>query len=431
VDHLPHLRVTEHPIGHPPASACSTGHYFASPLPFPKDAPTNAMPSLPPPPSPTSSPSSPSSPDRRIPRAYRGVERRQRSRPSRGGPDSGYLSKLTRAERAAIKTASLRRAAFTQQTHQIASSSLWTAPKGAPPAPTATTKPRRHRPPTPSPLPAGHIPALSLAHVPYDCERDESPGFDADVEFEAAEVPRRDRRAYVGAKERLTIVIPGGKSEAYVAMAFERSCSLADDSDDGPSAVHRRISSSSSSSLFASSPPTGRFSLTSEGSEVTSGEMGKGKTGLKIKIPIPNPLFMLSLRLAGSCRVSDKEAMAECTFPGTRTHFSESSGYLSPTGTSSTSSGSGSGLNNVLMASQDRRHRQHPDHVPLFVRVGAGDVASRSRTPHAALSPPSRSPSPENRVTRRIARRAALAPYCAIDRLQVTGLSKGLCLVPY
>ena len=143
---LPHLRVTEHPIRHPPASAYSTGHYFASPLPFPKDAPTNAMPSLPPPPpSPASSPSSPSSPNCHIPCAYCGVERRQRSRPSRGGPDSGYLSKLTCAKRAAIKTASLRRAAFTQQMHQIASSSLWAAPKGPPPAPTATTKPRWHR----------------------------------------------------------------------------------------------------------------------------------------------------------------------------------------------------------------------------------------------------------------------------------------------
>ena len=214
-------------------------------------------------------------------------------------------------------------------------------------------------------------------------------------------------------------------------MAFEQSCSLADNSNNGPSTVHRRISSSSSSSLVAPSPLTRRFSLISEASEITSGEMGKGKTGLKIKLPTPNPLFMLSLQLAGSCRVSDEEAMAECAFPRTRTHFSESSGYPSPTGTSSTSSGSGSGLNNVLMASQDRRHRQHPDHVPLFVRVGTGDVASYSRTPLAALTPPSWTSSPDNRVARRIARRAALAPYCAVDRLQVTRLSKGPCLVPY
>ena len=390
------------------------------------------MPSLPPPspPSPSSSSSS-SSPDRRIPRAYHGVERRHRSRPSRGGPD--YSSKLTRAERAAIKAASFRRgrAAFTQQTHQIAPSSLWTAPKGAPPTLTATAKARRHRPPTPSLIPSGHITSLSLAHVPYDCERDESPGFDADVEFEAAEVPRRDRRAHVGAKERLTIVIPGGKSEAYVAMAFERSCSLADDSDDAPSAVHRGISSSSSSSsLFAPPSFTERLSLTSEDSEMTFGEKGKGKTGLKIKIPVPNPLFMLSLRLASSCRVSDEEAMAECPFPGTRTHFSESSsGYSSPARTSSTSSSSGSGLDNASMASRDRR--QHPDHVPLLVRVGAGDVASRFHPPLAALTPPSRSSLPESRVARRIARRAALAPYCAVDRLQVTRLNKRPYLVPY
>lgn len=373
-------------------------------------------------------PSSPPSPDHRIPRACHGVERRQRSRPSRGGPD--YSSKLTRAERAAIKTATLRRVAFTQETHQITSSSQWAAPEGAPPVPTATAKDRRHRPPTPSPIPTRHITALSLAHVPYDCERDESPGFDADVEFEAAEVPRHDRRAHVAAKERLTIVIPGGKSEAYVAMAFERSCSLADDSDGVPSAVQRGISStSSSSSLFDPSPSAGRLSLTSD-SEMTSAEKGKGKTGLKIKIPIPNPLFMLSLRLADSCRVSDEEAVAECPFPGTRTHFSESSGYPSPLGTSSTSSSSGSDLDNVLMASRDLR--RHPDHVPLLVRVGPRDVSSRSHaTPFTALTPPSRPPSPEGRVARRIARRAALAPYCAVDRLQASRLSKRPRLVPY
>jgi hypothetical protein len=214
-------------------------------------------------------------------------------------------------------------------------------------------------------------------------------------------------------------------------MAFERSCSLADDSDGIPSTVHRvtSSSSSSSSSLFAPSPSAGRLSVTSEDSEMTSAEKGKGKSGLKIKVPIPNPLFMLSLRLADSCRVSDEEAVAECPSLGTRTHFSESSGYPSPLGTSSTSPSSGSGfkLDGALMASPDRRHSNH---VPFLVRIGAGDVASRSCAPFASLTPPSRPPSPEGRVARRIARRAALSPYCAVGRLQVTRLSKRPRLVP-
>jgi len=49
---------------------------------------------------------------------------------SHRGPD--YFLKLTHAKCAAIKTASLRHRAFTQQTYQIASSP-WTVPRGAPP----------------------------------------------------------------------------------------------------------------------------------------------------------------------------------------------------------------------------------------------------------------------------------------------------------
>ena len=55
----------------------------------------------------------------------------QCSQLSHRGPD--YFLKLTHAKCAVIKTASLHHAAFTQQTYQIASSSLWTAPRSAPP----------------------------------------------------------------------------------------------------------------------------------------------------------------------------------------------------------------------------------------------------------------------------------------------------------
>jgi hypothetical protein len=223
-----------------------------------------------------------------------------------------------------------------------------------------------------------------------------SPGFDADVEFEPTEVAWRHHRAHISAKERLTIIIPGGKSEAYVAMAFERSCSLANDNDDDAGTVHHGLSSSSSPS-FIPPPSAERFLLSPE-------EGGKGKekekTGLKIKVPVSNPLFMLALRLAGSCRVSDEAAVAESpSYPGTRTGF-PGSGFSSPMGTSSSSSASGS--DNVMMVSQDRS--QGPDQDPLFVRVDAGRA---------------RAPSPEGRVARRVARRAALAPYCASDRLHI------------
>src|SRR6267142_1064538 len=346
VDCFPHLRVTEPPIGHPPAGACFTDNYIASPLPFPEDPATNIMPPLPPPPSSPSPSPSPSPHDHRIPRACHGVERRQRSRPSsRGGTDN--FSKLTRAERAAAKNASSRRVTFAQHTHQIASSSLWSPPNDAPLAHTATPKPKRHRAPTPLPIPAGHVTNLIRACASFGFERDMSPGFDADVEFEPAEMTPRHHRAHVGTKERLTIIVPGGKSEAYVAMAFERSCSLAGDNGDNDDVA----STDGMSSSFIPSLSSERLLLASE--EVTSRDKGKGKTGLKIKIPVPNPLFMLSLRLASSCRVSDQAAMAECPpYPGTRTRFLES-GYSSPTGT--LSSGSGSSSDNVMMmVSQDR-----------------------------------------------------------------------------
>ncbi|KAH9988062.1 hypothetical protein BJV77DRAFT_964596 [Russula vinacea] len=230
MDFLPHLRVTEHPIGSPPASACpiASGNYIASRLPFLEDATANAVTPLSPLPTPPPPPS-PSSQHDRIPRACHGVERRQRSRPSsRGGADYLHFSKLTRDERAALKTAPSRRVAFAEHAHQIASSSLWTSPDDAPPATpvlaTATGK-LKSRPPTPGRATR----FFDAASVSFGGdERDESPGFDADVEIEPAEVARRDSEQ-IGDKERLTIIVPGGKSEAYVAMAFERSCSLGAD----------------------------------------------------------------------------------------------------------------------------------------------------------------------------------------------------------
>jgi hypothetical protein len=252
-------------------------------------------------------------------------------------------------------------------------------------------------------MPAGHVADLGRARASFDCERDISPGFDADVEFEPTEVAWPHHRTHISAKERLTIIIPGGKSEAYVAMAFERSCSLANDSgdnDDDARTVHHGLSSPSSPS-FIPPPSAERFLLSpEEGGKEKEKEKEKEKTGLNIKIPVPNPLFMLALRLAGSCHVSDEAAVAEsASYPGTRTGF-PGSGFSSPMGTSSSSSASGS--DNVMMVSQDRS--QGPDQVPLLVRLDAG----RTRTP-----------SPEGRVARRVARRAALAPYCASDRLHI------------
>lgn len=382
MDILPHLRITEHLIGSPPVGACPTGNYTASPLSCLEDATINAVP----PPSllPPTPPSSPPLHHGHVPRACHGVERRQRSRPSsRGGADYHSLSKLTRGERAALKTAPSRRVAFAEHAHQIASSSLWTL-EGALPAATvpvsatanATAKLKHRRPPTP-----GHVASFDVACTSFGDERDESPGFDADVEFEPVEVAPQHGREQVGDKERLTIIVPGGKSEAYVAMAFERSCSLgaddADDEDDGDeddcpaSAVHHD-------------------------SDMSTDE----KTGLKIRIPMPNPLFMLSLRMASSCRVSDGAQAPEDT-------------------------GDDDGPR-LQLGNQDRDRDQCQNlNSRLLVRAGSA-FSSRSPTPPVAPPP---SPVPfEGRAERRVARRSALAPYCAIDRLHLSRASEKLCL---
>jgi hypothetical protein len=386
MDFLSNLRVTEHPIRSPPAGACPTGNYITSPPPFLEDATTNALP----PPSPVLLPTSPSSPSSfhdRIPRASHGVERRQRSRPSsRSGADYLHFSKLTRDERAALKTASSRRVAFAEHAYQIASSSLWTSPDDAPPSTTVLatgtgtgTGKLMHRPPTPR-----YATSFDFACASLDDDDDErdaspgSPGFDADVEFG----PQHGGPEQVGDKERLTIIVPGGKSEAYVSMAFERSCSLStgdhhedggdDDGDDDchASSVHQSHDMS---------------------------EMNE-KTGLKIRIPVPNPLFMLSLRLASSCRVSDEECLGAAT---ANTYATDDDCIQSGTMTMQ-----GQGQNQEL---------DFPNLNPLRVRADSSFASSRSPTPPVA-PPPSPAPS-DGRAERRVARRAALAPYCAIDRL--------------
>ena len=390
MDFLPNICAKEHPIGSTPVGACPTGNFIANPPPFLQVATTNAVPSASSLLMPPTSSSSPSSQHDRIPRACHGVERRQRSRPSpRGGADYLLFSKLTRHERAAHKSVASRRVAFAEHAHQIASSSSWASPDDAPPSTTvrssaAATNKFKRRPPTPR-----YATSFDFACPSLDDDDDErdaspgSPGFDADVEFEPAELAERSLEQ-VGDKERLTIVVPGGKSEAYVAMAFERSCSLStedDDDDSTSSAVHRSHD----------------VSDTNE------------KTGLKIRIPVPNPLFMLSLRLASSCRVSDEEEGYTRAAAAARTGDDEDDNFRPR---------SESGM------TQDQERGRDP----LPIRAGGFEFfASSSRSPSPLVAPPP-SPTPEGRAERRVARRAALAPYCAIDRLHAVRAGERPCL---
>jgi hypothetical protein len=396
MDFLPNLRVTERPIGSTPAGTCPTGNYIASPPPFLEDATTNA---LAPPSSllmPLTSSSSPSSQHDHIPRACHGVERRQRSRPSsRGGADYLHFSKLTRHERAAHKTAASRRVAFAEHPHPFASSSLWISPDDAPPSTTVLTTATaagelKRRPPTPRYATSFDVACSSLD----DDERDASPGspgFDADVEFEPTEEAQRGREQ-VGDKERLTIIVPGGKSEAYVAMAFERSCSLStEDDDDGDC-------------------PSGAVHQSHDVSDTNE------KTGLKIRIPVPNPLFILSLRLASSCRVSDEEEQAE--MEEGYTAAAHTTGDDEDDGPPQSQSG--------MMQDQERDRQNHLNTLPIPIQAGGFFASSRSPTPPIAPPP---SPAPlEGRAERRVARRAALAPYCAIDRLHAVRARERPCL---
>lgn len=391
MDFLPDLLVPEHLIGSTPTGA---GNYVASPPPFLEDPTTNA---LPPPSSllmpPMSSRSLFSQYDH-IPRACHGVERRQRSRPlSRGGADYLHFSKLTRHERAAHKNAASRRVAFAESMHMFASTSLWISTDDAPPLTTATdTGKLKRRPPTPR-----YATSFDVACSPLDDdERDASPGspgFDADVEFEPAEVEQRSREQGDD-KERLTIIVPGGKSEAYVAMAFERSCSLStEDEDDYPSGdVHQSHDSSDTNE----------------------------KTGLKIKIPVPNPLFMLSLRLASSCRVSDEEEQAEMKEGYTGTGAGAAA--TAHNGDDDDDDDEGPKSQSGMTQDQEQDHRNH-----LNPGTGGSFFAS-SRSPTPPVAPPSSPAPPEGRPERRVARRAALAPYCTIDRLHAARARGRPCL---
>ena len=318
-----HLRVTEHSIGLPPSAP---PNYVASPLPFP---------------------SVPSPSDRCVPRMCHSVERRQRSRPSSRAIEQ--YPKLTRGERMAIKTVSSRRWDAAEETHQIPSSSHWVAP-----VPAHTTKyPSTITPNTHSPN------AYS--------ERDVSPGFDGDIE--SGDAARCDRRARAGAEDRLTIVVPGGKSEAYVAMAFERSCSLtgADRADHHGSYIFP----TTLSPRLKLQPPRE--------------EKRVRRTGLKIRIPAPNPLLMLSWRLADSCRITgiDMDTAGDENEDGDDEGAGEYSGECtSPDSEFTSPSSSTSGVGSEELQ---------------------GSLVHRSVLAHMSAL--------ETRVTRRVAHRTALAPY--------------------
>ena len=337
---FPHLRVTEHSIGLPPSAS---PNYVASPLPY------TTVPSF---------------RDRCIPRICHGVERRQRSRPSSRG--AGQYPKLTRGERTAIKHVSSRRWDAAGDADQFPSSSLWVAPVPA-------SKIHTQYPPTPTIISDEH--SSRNAYGTLSDERDVSPGFDGDVE--SGDAARRDQRARAGAKDRLTIVVPGGKSEAYVTMAFERSCSLTDDDR----ADHE------GSYIFPttlSPPPPQRQQRQAPGEE-----RGAKGTGLKIRIPAPNPLFLLSLRLADSCRITgidmdtsgdeagDDEDSRACTSP-----------ELEYTSSCSSTSDVGSDVLQGPLV-----------HYPVLAHVSTL----------------------ESRVARRVAHRTALAPY-AIDHSNIRRL---------
>jgi hypothetical protein len=355
---VPHLPViTECPIGLA-ENACP--NYIANPLPFPEDA----MP-----------PSSYNDGDR-VPRACHGVERRQRCRPTSRGAAGPYYGKLTRAERTNTNTVSSRRVEFAELVNQIPSSSLWTDPV-----------------PTPTQIPDGQAMNLDLPSDD-DCdtcrswdERDAS-GFEGDVELESEEL------ALPCARERLTIVVPGGKSEAYVTRAFERSCSLADNDRINTDYDMSSILPTTTTTVTPTTSLVGLLTPDAENEE-------KSKTGLKIKIPGPNSAFMLSLRLASSCRVSESDAGTASSF--TINSLSPESEYSPPFSSSSSSSSSSRSTHGL--SSRTTRVGRSED----------SDVMAVQDQRFVFGGPSSLLVAPEGRVARRAARRGALVPY-VIDR---------------
>jgi hypothetical protein len=350
---LPHLLsavTTEHPIAL--AQSAYPNYIVASSLPFHDDA-------VPP-------PSLHDDNDRRVPRAFLGVERRQRSRASsREAAGQYHYAKLMRAERAATKAFSSRQADFTEYAQLIPSSSLWTGP--VPSADVATV--RRAPTLTPTLIPDdGQTVSLDVLSDDDRDTWDASSGFEGDVELDSEEVALPPRghhtattaRAGSGARERLKIVVPGGKSEAYVTMAFERSCNITT-----TDSVNDHINISQDMSSYITSP-MGLIVAPPHAEKVVPDD--QKKTGLKIKIPTANSAFMLSLRLASSCRVSgnsdlDIDGGGEEYYPG------------------------------------------------IFSLSSSGDLSPESVYSSSCVA---RSAQPEGRVARRAARRFALTPY-AID----------------
>jgi len=334
MDHFPHLRVTEHSIGLSPSTLPNR---ISSPLPYH---------------------TVPSSPDGWIPSMCHGVERRQRSRPSSRGVEQ--YPKLTRGERMAIKTVPSRRWDAAEDTHQIPSSSLWVAPV---PAPKIHTEVHTKYLPTSN----DHSPCATG----MCSERDASPGFDSDIE--SSDVARRGCRARTSPKERLTIVVPGGKSEAYVAMAFERSCSLTD----ADRADHR------GSYIF---PTTLSPHQQQQGGRQPPREEKRAKkTGLKIRIPVPNPLLLLSWRLADSCRITgiDMDTAGDDDEDGDDENAGEYSGECTSPELDFTS--------------------------PCSSISGVGSDELQGPLVHCSVL--AHEPTLEARVARRVAHRTALAPY--------------------
>jgi hypothetical protein len=371
---VPHLPVTtEHSIGLA-ENACP--NYIASPLPFSEDT----------------VPLSSHSDDDRVPRSCHGVERRQRSRPTSRGAAGPCYGKLMRAERTKMNTVSSRHVEFAEFAQQIPSSSLWTDPV-----------------PTPTPILDGQATSFDLPSVddcdtcgPWD-ERDAS-GFEGDIEPESeVEVaPPYDHPTALraGARERLTIVVPGGKSEAYVTMAFGRSCSLADNDRINTDHDMSYILPTTNTDTVTPTPSlVGLLTPDAENEE-------RPKTGLKIKIPGPNSAFMLSLRLANSCRVSESDV----DIMDDRADGESDTGAASLFTITSLSPAESEYSPPFSFSSSPRSTHESSYRA---ARIGCSEDSDVTvvQDRRLVLGPSSLLAAPESRVARRAARRGALAPY--------------------
>ncbi|KAI0262600.1 hypothetical protein BC834DRAFT_971966 [Gloeopeniophorella convolvens] len=202
-----------------------------------------------------------------------GAERHQRARPAaRRAPDAFF--RMTRDERASHKhAAAARRVAFADDDGAASSSAaadaLWDG--------LAAPAPRRpRRAPTP-------IPATTTTSDEDDSSRGSSDELDMEDDS-AGSASDGGHVLHAPAPQRLTITVPGGKSDAFFALSFERACNL-----------------SSSTTSTTTSPAA--FSV-----PPTPAPTPRSKTGLKIRIPAPGSAVLLALQLARACRVGGAEA---------------------------------------------------------------------------------------------------------------------------